>query len=366
MNKSTQKKRILFVLLGAYPLFIDDSSKPSHGGAEIDLYNVAKGINQNSFDIHFIVGDFKQQNTISIDGITLHKGQPIGNSTILKGICNFLKLFILIARINPSIIFSKGVSWQTIQLILIKKILHKKLILKSSHKRNIESSSLESNLFGKLFKKLVQNINVFILQNTEDEKVFKKTFPQYTKTLTVIKNAQNINPYTDRFPSKTLLWIGRSEAFKQPEKFLEIVALCPDYRCRMIMPNTNQKIFESIKNSATHIKNVEILAGVPRNEIEKYYQEAMFLVSTSKDEGFPNVVLESMKNGTPIISFLDYDGMIQKNYCGFISKNKLEISQFINESTREQWKAMSKNAYKFSKENFDIKKIIRKYERLFL
>ena len=366
MNRSIRKKRVVFVLLGAYPLFSGDSSKPSHGGAEIDLYSIAKGIDKDRFDVHFIVGDFKQKKRISIDRITLHKGQPIGNSTIPKGICNFLKLLVLIEKINPDIIFSKGVSWQTIQLILIKKILRKKLVLKSSHKRNIESDSLEGSLFGKLFKKLVKNVDVFILQNTEDENVFKKTFPRYQGTLTAIRNAQNIHPYTERFPSKMLLWIGRSEAFKQPEKFLEIAALCPSYRCLMIMPNTDHKVFESIKVSAAHIKNIEILTGVPRNEIERHYQEAMFLVSTSKNEGFPNVILESMKNGTPIVSSLDYDGIIHKNYCGFISRTKLEISKFINESTREQWVAMSKNAYRFSRENFDIEKIVEKYEKLFL
>ncbi len=365
MNKITTKKRIVFVLLGAYPLFINNSDRPSHGGAEIDLYNIAKSLNKDIFDVHFIVGNFGQKSTLIIDDITLHKGQALGNSNIFEGIFNFLKLFALIAKINPNIIFSKGVSWQTIQLISIKKILRKKLILKSSHKRNIDGT-LDNSIFGNIFKKLVQGVDIFILQNTEDEKVFEKTFPQYTKTLTTIRNAQSIYPHVNRQPSKILLWIGRSEAFKQPQKFLEIAELCSDYRCVMIMPNTNQKIFESIKSSAAHIKNVEIFAGVPRNEIEEYYQEATFLVSTSINEGFPNVILESMKNGTPVISFLDYDKIIQKNNCGLVSKNKLEISRFINEITTEKWSMMSVSAYNFSKENFDVEKIVKKYEKLFL
>ncbi len=365
MNKIITKKRIVFVLLGAYPLFINNSDKPSHGGAEIDLYNIAKNLDKGIFDVHFIVGNFGQKNKIVIDNITLHRGQTLENSNIFEGVFNFLKLFTLIAKINPHIIFSKGVSWQTIQLISIKKILRKKLILKSSHKRNIDGS-LNRSIFGRIFKRLIRDVDIFILQNIEDEKIFKKTFPQYTKTLATIRNAQRICPYINRQPAKTLLWIGRSEAFKQPQKFLEIAELCSEYRCLMIMPNTNQKVFESIKSSAAHIKNVEILAGVPRNEIEKYYKEAAFLVSTSINEGFPNVILESMKNGTPIISSLDYDKIIQKNHCGLISKNAIEISRFINKTTQEKWSKMSQNVYVFSKENFDVEKIVKKYEKLFL
>ncbi len=360
-----KKKRIVFIILRAYPLFINSIGNPSHGGAEIDLYNIAKGLNTDIFDVHFIVGDYGQEKLITIDNITLHKGQALKNSNILNGIINFLKLSILILKINPDIIFSKGVSWQSIQLIIIKKILRKKLALKSSHKRNIDGT-LNCSLFGKIFKSLIQNIDFFILQNKEDEETFLKVFPGFKNTLTTIRNAQHINPYTSRVFSKTLLWIGRSEAFKQPQEFLEIAKSCPTYKCTMIMPNTNHSIFNKINNSATHIGNIEIIAGVPREIIESYYRNAAFLISTSINEGFPNVILESMKNGTPIISFLDYDNIIKNNNCGLISKDILEISSFISEIDQKKWERMSINAYNFSKENFNVGKIIHDYEKLFI
>ena len=82
----------------------------------------------------------------------------------------------------------------------------------------------------------------------------------------------------------------------------------------------------------------------------------MFLVSTSKMRVFRNVILESMKNGTTIVS-PRLRGIIQKITVDSSQRNKLEISKFINESTREQWVAMSKNAYRFQGEFFfDIEK----------
>lgn len=361
---SKPKQKILFILLGTYPLFHPDSGMIA-GGAEMDLYNVAKQLNKDKFDINFIVGDFGQPQTEIIDNIILHKGSKIKKGNVFTGIMNFLKLAVLIFRVNPDIIFSKGVNWQTIELIILKIIQKKKIIIKSSHIRNIDGSS-NASIHGKIFSKLINFIDVFLLQNLNDIELFQKTYPYFKNKLLTIRNFQNIPPYQNRSFSKNLLWVGRPEKFKRPEKFLELALLLPDWNLTMIMPSSNNEIFFRSQKEATEMKNVRFLPGVPGTEIGKYYLNNHFLVSTSESEGFPNVMLEAMKHGTSILSFIDFDGMVEKNHCGKIIKTIQEAPEILSEISPEEWETMSENCHRFAKENFDAETSIKKYEDIFL
>lgn len=92
-------------------------------------------------------------------------------------------------------------------------------------------------------------------------------------------------------------------------------------------------------------------------------------VLTSDAEGLPNVLIESLKTRTPIISFsFEPDNILTNNKIGFCANgdfNKMvEYIQLLNDD-ENLWQEYSQNAYNFAKENFDIEKIIEKYKEVF-
>lgn len=356
------KIKVLFVLLGAYPLFRPGSNL-GYGGAEIDLYTIATSLDRSRFEPHFIVGDFGQAKREEIQGVILHKGAKVGSTGGFHALLNIVKLTWLILRIRPDVLFSKGVSWQTIQLMILKLVVRSKLMIKSSHKRNLDGS-LQSTAMGKLFARYINLIDVFILQNAEDRETFRHTFPHYSRKLDLVRNAQEIPPYESRSYTKTFLWVGRSEPFKQPEQFLTLARLCPQHHFLMVMPHTNTSLFHHIKVAAKDISNLTFTPGVPRDTMPSYYKKASFLVSTSRNEGFPNVVLESLKYGTPILSFTDYDGLITHHKAGYIVPSAQGLADFITRLDASEWQTMSRHAYALADDHFNLEKNAKKYAEL--
>ena len=59
--------------------------------------------------------------------------------------------------------------------------------------------------------------------------------------------------------------------------------------------------------------NLAVLGFRPYEEVEQYFDRCAVLVSTSEREGFPNVFLQAMRRGIPIVSFVDPDSIIGAN-----------------------------------------------------
>ncbi|MDQ5976294.1 MAG: hypothetical protein QG664_207 [Patescibacteria group bacterium] len=361
------KKRILFVSMAAYPLF-NKGAGLAYGGAELDLYTIATTLDSDSFETHFLTGDFGQNELEKYEQVTVHRGQKIVNSNYMSGAWNFLRFLNIVRKINPDIIFTEAAGWLTVECIIAKLLLGKKLIFRSAHIKNINGFT-DSRGYGYLYRRLINHIDCFILQNDQDIPTFHSSFT-FTQKVLVIRNLQTI-PQTDPLPQerrKNCLWVGRSEEIKDPRLFIEVAKLLPESSFVMIAPETNKALFHDLKKSAQEVRNLRFIPGLDRESLMPFFAEALFLINTSQAEGFPNVILEALKHGTPIISArLDFDSILKKHGCGIISGDSPEqIVKTINGVSKTAWSAYSQNAYAFSQKHFNIVNGIKKYEKLFL
>ena len=361
------KKRVLFASLAAYPLFNRKIHEP-FCGAELDLYTIATHLDTSKFDVHFLVADYGQPLKETYSGITVHRGQKISNSGMLRGILNFLRIFLVVWRVRPDSIFSEATGWLTVELILLKTLFRKKFIFRSAHENNINGFT-DTRPYGKLYRRFMPRIDHFLLQNNQDISILQSTFG-YTGKMSVVRNLQEI-PKDIPLPQEKrahILWVGRSEKIKDPELFLKLSLLLPQKKFVMIMPNLNENVFRDIASKARAIPNLTFIPGVPRDAVLPYFKEALYFVSTSIKEGFPNVLVEAMKYGTPILSArLDYDNILSEKNCGTITGDSAEeIASCIESMSKDTWETYSQNARAFALNNFNVSKGIHDYERLFL
>jgi glycosyltransferase involved in cell wall biosynthesis len=83
------------------------------------------------------------------------------------------------------------------------------------------------------------------------------------------------------------------------------------------------------------LPNLEVLGFQPLPEVEKQFDRARVLISTSEMEGFPNVFLQAMRRGIPIVSFVDPDGMVGANpELGEIVDSELALLAAVQEMAR--------------------------------
>lgn len=258
----------------------------------------------------------------------------------------------------------------------ITEILWQKLIYNKQKVFNyIHSSNISSYLFGfdKLNRFLFKN-RLFICVSLGIEKKVKRQFP-FLNVQTIynfvdfkeeVKSEQQSDKYT--------LSIARMdhENVKQVDLLLEcyVKSMLPAKEIRLVILGDGVR-FEEMKSLANkfNVSDLVDFKGFEPNP-ENYLQDALFTVLTSKYEGLPTVLVESLLMKTPVISFDCETGpneIIIDRFNGLLieNQNKEKMIEGMNELiiNNELYQFLKQNAYK-SVEKFQMEAIKKQWEKV--
>lgn len=135
----------------------------------------------------------------------------------------------------------------------------------------------------------------------------------------IIPNGVVPRDFSDSIPwqygDKVILNVGRIHPIKQqailPDVMEELVADLPEIKLILVGYDRDeyaQEIRERVKRMGLE-KNIVFTGHV--NNVEYYMRHSRAFVMTSRAEGFPNVVVEAMNQGLPIIS-VDFAGAVRE------------------------------------------------------
>ena len=171
------------------------------------------------------------------------------------------------------------------------------------------------------------------------------------KNSVVIQNRlakkQNLNPLevneVDEKTDPFFLYVGRYDPIKGPKRLVQITRIF-----FLENPRINLKIAGSgwtIDKIPKQIRDRVFLLGNVKN-IYSLYQSAKALLFTSHAEGYPNVLVEAVVSGTPIVGFEAGDSkLILDNYkfgysvntsSEFIDKLGFVLDNPISEEEKEE------------------------------
>jgi len=173
--------------------------------------------------------------------------------------------------------------------------------------------------------------------------------------------------------SLTIGFIGRLSEEKGVLNFAKSISIISN-----INPNINfiiggdghlrDAIIDELRSLMNH--KVILVGWIPYDELPRCLNELRLLVLPSYTEGLPNIVLEAMACGTPVLAtpvgaILD---IIEDGETGFIMKNN--SPQCIAENVshilgRSNLKEISENARAFIEQNFTFNETMRKWEEIF-
>jgi glycosyltransferase involved in cell wall biosynthesis len=104
------------------------------------------------------------------------------------------------------------------------------------------------------------------------------------------------------FDGTTLFSVGHLVAAKGHD--LAICALAHLPECRLVIAGhgPEQRMLTTLAQTLGVAARVTFVGDIPQRELADYYGAADVLVLMSKSEGWPNVLLESMACGTPVIT----------------------------------------------------------------
>ncbi|MBT3404569.1 glycosyltransferase [archaeon] len=212
------------------------------------------------------------------------------------------------------------------------------------------SRYLKSLISYSMEKRALKNADRTLSRSKSMDQIIQKVFHSPKEKIGKFTQIANLKDFQPREKDAKLL---EKLQIKNKKIVLTISRLSPDknnLELIDIFKNTNPKnsvllivgggsqeneIKEKIKK--LKMKNKIIMVGEQKNT-KIYYNLADIFVTTSKQEGFPNVFLEAMASGIPIIGFkenppeitIPTNEIIQSKKIGFAVKDKKEFSKKIN------------------------------------
>jgi glycosyltransferase involved in cell wall biosynthesis len=156
-----------------------------------------------------------------------------------------------------------------------------------------------------LYRYGLRHSNAIVAQNADQIAACKRAFQ---RDATLIKSCY-LPPYTaGSDPEGKILWVSTMRRLKQPEAFMELARMFPQYQFKMVggagAKAEERSYFESLKGQASYLPNLEFAGFIPYAEIDSHFDQASIFINTSEFEGFPNTFLQAWARGIPTVSFL--------------------------------------------------------------
>lgn len=287
-----------------------------------------------------------------------------------------LKIRNLVKNIDPDIIFP-WMGYLNAYLAFCKPLFAKKMLW-VCRESTIPSLMNPNYRFPKLYSFLYKYYNRYsyvICQSVHMAKDLELNFNVKKERLVVINNPvdfENISLSLKEPVVKTvvpensinLLYVGSLNKWKRVHLLIEVLVLLPVKYCLTIVGKGSE--YENILALAVNNNFKERIRFIlDCDNPYPYYAASNCLLLCSEFEGFPNVALESMASGCPVIGFNVKGGAneILENYGGFIVHGE-NVSDFANSILNVcEKQVIDKNKIiAFCKEKYDLKKIMDQYQ----
>jgi glycosyltransferase involved in cell wall biosynthesis len=363
-NTTSRQIKVCLVSLDAYLLF-NPKAVGVQGGTEVDFFMIASELAKDKrFRVSIITGDFGQQVVEAFGEITVYKAANSGRNLFSSAAALWKAMRIA----NADIYFRQGAAITTDLVALFCRLNHKSFFLRTAHDIECNGRYLKQYpLRGKFYLWALQQAKCVFVQKASDSSALLKTTGIHS---VVIPNGHHIANLTEN-ERDFILWVARSEDFKQPRIFIELARKIPSEQFVMICQRTKgDNHYDELVGLAESISNLKFIKYVPFHDIDFYFKRAKIFVNTSTAEGFPSTFIQAGNCATPVLSLnVNPDKFLDKLNCGIccngsetamveaLKSLSLQPSRFID---------MGKNLRKYVEDHNDIAKIIETYKKFFI
>ncbi len=342
------------------------------GGAELQLYLIAKEAQKKGWETHFLVEDLKED--CVKDGQPLHRVESFrgGFAQKLKAAPTIAANSLLtynsgsfdrvLRKISPDILHQRGSSIATGYFGSFAARNKKPFVFSTAA---LDDCTLKGNMWRGLLRQTVkkrlylygiQNASAVVVQAQYLKDAFEKTFPG--KDVRVIPSGHPVPQEEPKKEEQPLaVWVGRVVDYKLPEMFVRLAEKMPEFNFELIGGIPRHDMFRKVMSEAGRLRNLKITGYMPNDRVNERLAAASALVDTSNAAGFPNTFIQAWLRKTPVVSLtIDPDGVIGKKWLGLVSGNEEQLGQDVRRilSEKNVRDRIGAGCYKYAKENHDI------------
>lgn len=369
----SDKQRRILIVLRRYP--------PFNGGVENQISRIATSLFQADMNVTVLAGkhdnslpSFREERGVMVRRFYEPQIRILRSVFFLSAlVCRMLG-----TRSFYDIVFTYQVNETSFAAILMGKLLGKKVICGlGSMGAHGDIANSRKKSFGALYRSSLRFVDSFIGQtDLFFEEIEKYGFDK--NRMTVIPNPitsdfLNLKRNVTTTTTKHVLWCGRLSEVKNPMMIVPIAKELKKQHISFIIDVVgNGELKDALEMAIASEKLDEniILHGFQKNMIP-FYTRADVLLLTSISDALPNVVLEAMAVGIPVVA-TDVGGvskLVQHEKTGFLihSTDYVKATERISElfENDELSSSMGKAAKDYVINNLTMSAIAERYSKLF-
>jgi glycosyltransferase involved in cell wall biosynthesis len=161
------------------------------------------------------------------------------------------------------------------------------------------------------------------------------------------------------------LWIARCHPIKRPHLFLDLVEAYPQAKFVMISPKEFPDLWETVRERAEKLPNLEFRERVPYHEVQAFYDRAQVFVNTSEFEGFANSYIQAGQGNAAILALsVNSDGVLTRfgaGICADDDQQKFREAAGMLLQDRERLTALQEGSARFVREWHDNEKNVNAF-----
>lgn len=330
--------RICFVSMTVYPVLHGGTASTKIGGAEVQQVQIARLLRREGHEVCFVTEDHGQPDGEVLQGCTVYKAyKPAAGLPGLRFFHPRLTgIWCALRRAQADVYYARSAGFMPGILELLRRIQPLRYVYAGAHDTDFILGR-ERVAFVRdrwLFRYGLRRADAVVVQTEAQRELLHQ---HYGREGLLIPNFLDLEPRPlSESERSEVLWVGRLAAFKRPLLLVELARRMPELRFTMIgAPAAGEgELYKQVEAAAVDVPNMRFLGFQPPAEVEKHFDRCRTLVSTSSMEGFPNVFLQAMRRGIPIVSFVDPDGIISAGGLGIVVGSEAALEAAVRASVQ--------------------------------
>ena len=295
-------------------------SSLSAGGSERVFWLLAQGFDKSKFDVSIVI--LNSENAFF--SLNLEDVNIIDLKTI-KTSLSFLKLYKLIQKERPYAIYSTAGHINTL-ISFISFFIHiPKMVARESNIPHLimQYGNLKSKFWAPITKIFYKRFQTIVCQSDEMMSSVLNYYNIRRDKLVVIPNPVMVSDkrqiVNTSNHNKKIIMVARLGIVKSHERLLDIFNKLPENYTLTLAGEGHLRNQISEKVNRLNLDSRVVFLGDVTNVVD-IIPEYDVLVLCSRTEGFPNVILEALSVGVPVVTFRvgGIIGLVEDGFNGFV------------------------------------------------
>lgn len=366
-----RKPHVCFVAPYAWPVLSADPALKVIGGAEVQQCILARLLAARGHRVSMVSFDFGQPDRAVRDGVQVHKAfaERAGIPVLRFLHPRLTTMWRVLREVDADIYYQRSAAMWTEVVAQFCRRHGKRSVYAGASDRDFEAGQ-EQIRYARdrwLFRRGVAHVDRVVVQNPYQLAACRKN---HRRDAIVIPSCYQLPAGARRASpaNELVLWAGSMHYYKRPDWLLEIAERLPHRRFVLVGgPSLGGEarrpgFYEAMRRRAGRVPNVEFTGFLPLAELERRFDAARVLVSTSVYEGMPNVFLQAWARGVPTVASIDVGAPVNTVFQD-VAEGAARLERLLADEAL--WSRASADSVDYFRRNHSPEEVLGRYARLF-